>query len=135
MLQIIFLWALALAILNVSNAISLTALVHYHFWLLLQFSAIGMLCIKTKAQNEWDIIILRHLVYTSWFPFADLSLGKLPSVPRKFCPVGKLLPGVHVLVMDDKMNVEPVGVRGEVRIEGPSHFWTICLIRYHTVGP
>jgi acyl-coenzyme A synthetase/AMP-(fatty) acid ligase len=74
-------------------------------------------------------------VYTSWFLFADLSLRKLPSVPRKFCPVGKLLPGVHVLVMDDKLNVEPVGVMGEVRIEGPSRFWTICLIRDHTVRP
>lgn len=51
---------------------------------------------------------------------SDLSLGKLPSVPRKFCPVGKLLPGVQVLVMDDKMNVEPVGVRGEIYIKGPT---------------
>jgi hypothetical protein len=117
-----FFWALVAAILNISYANSLTAFVHYHFWLLLQFSAIGMLCIKTKAQNEWGNIILRHLVYTNWFPFADLSGGNLPSVPRKFCPVGKLLPGVHVLVMDDEMNVEPIGVRGEVRIEGPSHF-------------
>jgi hypothetical protein len=50
-LQIMFLWALAAAILNISNANSLTAFVHYHFWLLLQFSASGMLCVKTKAQN------------------------------------------------------------------------------------
>jgi hypothetical protein len=78
---------------------------------------------KTEAQNECGNIILRQLVCTNQFPFADLSLGKdLPSGPRKFCPAGKLLPGVHVLVMDDKMNVEPVGVRGEVDIEGPSHF-------------
>jgi acyl-coenzyme A synthetase/AMP-(fatty) acid ligase len=45
----------------------------------------------------------------------------LPSVSRKFCPVGKLLPGVHIIVMDAEMNVEPVGVRGEVCIEGPLH--------------
>ncbi|PNF30886.1 hypothetical protein B7P43_G06094 [Cryptotermes secundus] len=51
---------------------------------------------------------------------SDLSLGKLPSVPCKLCPVGKLLPFVHVLVMDDKQNVEPVGVRGEIYIKGPA---------------
>jgi len=51
---------------------------------------------------------------------ADLSLGKLPVEPRKFCPVGKLLPGVQVVVMDDNMAVQPTGVRGEVHITGPS---------------
>lgn len=126
---------LTAAILNISNENSLTAFVYYHLLLLLQFFAIGMLCIKTKAQNKWGNIIFRHLVYTSWFLFADLSLEKLPLVPCKFCPVGKLLPGVHVLVMDDKQNVEPVGVKGEVCIEGPSNFWTACLIRYNTVRP
>jgi len=41
--------------------------------------------------------------------------------PRKFCPVGKLLPGVQVVVMDDNMTVQPTGVRGEVHITaGPS---------------
>jgi acyl-coenzyme A synthetase/AMP-(fatty) acid ligase len=47
---------------------------------------------------------------------ADLSFGKLPVESRKFCPVGKLLPGVQVVVMDDDLNVKPVGVRGEVSI-------------------
>ena len=37
-----------------------------------------------------------------------------------FCPVGKLLPGVQVVVMDDNMTVQPTGVRGEVHIVGPS---------------
>lgn len=32
----------------------------------------------------------------------------------KFCPVGKLIPGIHVVVMDDQLNVKPVGVHGEV---------------------
>jgi hypothetical protein len=123
------------AILSISKGNSLTAFVRYNFWLLLQFSAVGMLCMKTEVQNECGTVILGHLVYTSQFPFADLSLGKLPSVPRKFCPVGKLLPGVHVLVMDDEMNVEPVGVSGEVRVEKPSHFSTIFHIRYHTLRP
>jgi hypothetical protein len=88
-----------------------------------------MLQIKTRAQNASSSIILWHFAYTCKFPFPDLSLGKLPSVPRKFCPVGKLLPGVQIVVMDAEMNVEPVGVRGEVRIEGFSHFWTVFLIR------
>jgi hypothetical protein len=34
--------------------------------------------------------------------------------PSKFCPVGKLLPGVEVVVMDDNMMTKPTGVRGEV---------------------
>jgi len=40
--------------------------------------------------------------------------------PLKFCPVGKLLPGVQVVVMDDNMTVQPTGVRGEVHVTGPS---------------
>ena len=40
--------------------------------------------------------------------------------PRKFCPVGKLLPGVQVVVMDDNMAVQPTGVRGEVHVTRPS---------------
>jgi non-ribosomal peptide synthetase component F len=35
---------------------------------------------------------------------------------RKFCPVGKPLPGVQVPVMDDQLNASAVGVRGEVCI-------------------
>jgi acyl-coenzyme A synthetase/AMP-(fatty) acid ligase len=56
-------------------------------------------------------------------------------VPRKFCPVGKLLPGVQIVIMDAEMNAEPVGVRGEVCIEGPSHFCTVFHIKYHIVSP
>lgn len=33
---------------------------------------------------------------------------------RKFCPVGKLFPGVHAVVMDENLNVKPVGEPGEV---------------------
>ena len=38
----------------------------------------------------------------------------MSSQPRKFCPVGKLLPGVHIVVMDEEFNVKPIGVKGEV---------------------
>ena len=33
---------------------------------------------------------------------------------RKFCPVGKLLPGVAVVIMNDELQPQPVGVAGEV---------------------
>ncbi len=32
----------------------------------------------------------------------------------KFCPVGKLLPGVQIVVLDDNLQPQPVGVPGEV---------------------
>ncbi len=39
---------------------------------------------------------------------------------RKFCPVGKLLPGVSVVIMDtedpDNLKMQPVGVPGEVYV-------------------
>jgi len=53
------------------------------------------------------------------FSCADLSLGKLHVEPSKFCPAGKLLPGVRIFVMDDNMNVQPIGITGEVCIMGP----------------
>lgn len=39
---------------------------------------------------------------------------------RKFCPVGKLLPGVYVAIMDDDLKPLPVGVSGEIFVGGPS---------------
>ena len=33
---------------------------------------------------------------------------------RKFCPVGKLLPGVYVAIMDENLKPLPVGLSGEV---------------------
>lgn len=35
---------------------------------------------------------------------------------RKFCPVGKPYDEVHVLILDDDLKLQPVGVYGEVRI-------------------
>ena len=32
----------------------------------------------------------------------------------KFAPVGKLCPGIHVAILDDDNNVQPVGLTGEV---------------------
>ncbi|PSN49701.1 hypothetical protein C0J52_05337 [Blattella germanica] len=36
---------------------------------------------------------------------SDLSLDKMSAQPRKFCPAGKLLPGVQIVVMDDEFNI------------------------------
>ena len=33
---------------------------------------------------------------------------------KKFCPVGQLLPGVSVVIMDNGLRSQPVGVPGEV---------------------
>ena len=33
---------------------------------------------------------------------------------QKFCPVGKLLPGVSVVIVDEAMQPQPVGIPGEV---------------------
>nr|CAD7402514.1 unnamed protein product [Timema cristinae] len=54
---------------------------------------------------------------------ADLS-GPKPQGPaqetRKFCPVGQLLPMVHIVIMDDEMTVKPVGAPGEIYVGGPT---------------
>ncbi|KAL9971921.1 hypothetical protein ACROYT_G018144 [Oculina patagonica] len=39
---------------------------------------------------------------------------------RKFCPVGKLLPGVYVAIMDENLKPLPVGVPGEIFVGGPA---------------
>ncbi|XP_049804567.1 uncharacterized protein LOC126248021 isoform X1 [Schistocerca nitens] len=50
---------------------------------------------------------------------ADLSVIPDPE-KRKFCPVGKLLPGVHVIIMDEEFNIKPVAVPGEIYVGGPT---------------
>ncbi|XP_066999059.2 uncharacterized protein [Anabrus simplex] len=50
---------------------------------------------------------------------ADLSEVSGPE-PRKFCPVGKLLPGVHIIILDDDQNIQPVGAPGEIYVGGPT---------------
>jgi acyl-coenzyme A synthetase/AMP-(fatty) acid ligase len=58
--------------------------------------------------------------------------------PRKFCPVGKLLPGVQIVVMDDNMAVQPIGVKGEVHIMEPSPYvfdsLTVKCNKQHVTG-
>ncbi|RZF48402.1 hypothetical protein LSTR_LSTR007569 [Laodelphax striatellus] len=51
---------------------------------------------------------------------ADISLSMATGEPRKFCPVGKLLPKVHAVVMDEKQNVKAIGEPGEIYIGGPT---------------
>jgi hypothetical protein len=45
---------------------------------------------------------------------------------KKFCPVGNLLPGVHVVIFDDEMQPQPVGVAGEVSINYHYHIF-FCI--------
>ncbi|XP_069130390.1 uncharacterized protein [Argopecten irradians] len=39
---------------------------------------------------------------------------------RKFCPVGRILPGVEVVILDDQHNPQPVGSSGEIYVGGPT---------------
>lgn len=43
-----------------------------------------------------------------------LKLSEKDDMKRKFCPVGKLLPGVYVAIMDDDLKPLPVALSGEV---------------------
>ena len=50
---------------------------------------------------------------------SDLTDDGSLDLKRTFCPVGKLLPGAGVLVLDDNMDEVPPGVQGEIFITGP----------------
>ncbi|RDD46798.1 Linear gramicidin synthase subunit D [Trichoplax sp. H2] len=39
---------------------------------------------------------------------------------RKFCPIGKPYDEVHVLILDDDLKQQPVGVYGEIYVGGPT---------------
>ncbi|KAK3100605.1 hypothetical protein FSP39_022476 [Pinctada imbricata] len=39
---------------------------------------------------------------------------------RKFCPVGRLLPGVHVVILNEESASQPVGASGEIYVGGPT---------------
>ncbi|XP_052077190.1 uncharacterized protein LOC127715191 [Mytilus californianus] len=39
---------------------------------------------------------------------------------RKFCPVGNILPGVNLVIMDKDQKVQPVGASGEIFVGGPT---------------
>ena len=50
---------------------------------------------------------------------SDLTSDASLDLKRPYCPVGKLLPRVGVLVLDDNMEEVPPGVQGEIFITGP----------------
>lgn len=52
-------------------------------------------------------------------PFQD-ELSDSDDKKRKFCPVGKLLPGVYVAIMDENLKPLPVGLSGEIFVGGPT---------------
>ncbi|VDI14878.1 Hypothetical predicted protein [Mytilus galloprovincialis] len=39
---------------------------------------------------------------------------------RKFCPVGNILPGVNLVIMDKDQKIQPVGASGEIFVGGPT---------------
>ncbi|KAJ7376866.1 hypothetical protein OS493_032015 [Desmophyllum pertusum] len=52
-------------------------------------------------------------------PFQN-ELSDSDDNKRKFCPVGKLLPGVYVAIMDENLKPLPVGLPGEIFVGGPA---------------
>ncbi|XP_046671522.1 mycosubtilin synthase subunit C-like, partial [Homalodisca vitripennis] len=50
---------------------------------------------------------------------ADLSDPQLDLSSRQFCPVGRLLTGVQVVVLDQDLNIKSVGEPGEIYVGGP----------------
>jgi len=54
------------------------------------------------------------IIMFSFFLF--LKLSEKDDMKRKFCPVGKLLPGVYVAIMDDDLKPLPVALPGEVNL-------------------
>lgn len=57
---------------------------------------------------------------------ADLSEGELEKritnigAVGKFCPVGKVIEGVHVVILDETLKQLPIGMPGEIYVGGPT---------------
>lgn len=51
---------------------------------------------------------------------ADISCTNQCIEPRQFCPVGKLFPGVHIIVFDENLNTKAPGEPGEIFVGGPT---------------
>lgn len=51
---------------------------------------------------------------------ADISCTSNCIEPRQFCPVGKLFPGVHMIVLDENLNTKATGEPGEIFVGGPT---------------
>lgn len=58
---------------------------------------------------------LTALEMVDWVNLLLMLFPQEELTKRKFCPVGKLLPGVTVLIMNSDLEPQPVGVSGEVR--------------------
>jgi len=52
---------------------------------------------------------------TAWYNKEKSNLKN-----TKFCPVGKLLPGVSVVILNEKEEPQPKGVSGEIYVAGPT---------------
>ncbi|XP_038055415.1 linear gramicidin synthase subunit D-like [Patiria miniata] len=49
----------------------------------------------------------------------NLLASGSPEKTQKFCPAGRLLPGAHVVILNDEMELQPVGSSGEIYVGGP----------------
>ncbi|XP_013419834.1 uncharacterized protein LOC106180401 [Lingula anatina] len=105
------------------NAEVLQEVVHLsHIWFCGEVVTIGLLdrCMKTmpwiRFFNLYSVSECHDVAV------ADLShfYQDMKLEGRKFCPVGKLLPGVKVVILDDQMKPQPVGVPGEIYVGGPT---------------
>ncbi|XP_077966537.1 uncharacterized protein LOC120348546 [Styela clava] len=55
-----------------------------------------------------------------WIDIKEQTSDVEALAKRKFAPVGKVLPGVHIYILDEELNIQPTGVTGEIYVGGPT---------------
>uniref|UniRef100_A0A914XZY2 Uncharacterized protein n=1 Tax=Panagrolaimus superbus TaxID=310955 RepID=A0A914XZY2_9BILA len=72
--------------------------------------------------------VLHHVQVVNLYSISechDVSVENLTEFykrgeERKYCPVGKLIPGVKLLILDTNLRKVPIGVPGEIYVAGPT---------------
>ncbi|CAC5423035.1 Uncharacterized oxidoreductase SA2266,Uncharacterized oxidoreductase MXAN_5909,Uncharacterized oxidoreductase SSP1627 [Staphylococcus saprophyticus subsp. saprophyticus ATCC 15305 _ NCTC 7292],Uncharacterized oxidoreductase Lmo0432,Uncharacterized oxidoreductase SAR2567,Uncharacterized oxidoreductase SACOL2488,Uncharacterized oxidoreductase Lin0452,Uncharacterized oxidoreductase SAS2370,Uncharacterized oxidoreductase SSP0419 [Staphylococcus saprophyticus subsp. saprophyticus ATCC 15305 _ NCTC 7292] [Mytilu len=72
---------------------------------------------QLKSLSDKNIYFHQNF-YTLYDLTIDLFQDALKT--RKFCPVGNILPGVNLVIMDKDQKVQPVGASGEIFVGGPT---------------
>ncbi|CAD5209355.1 unnamed protein product [Bursaphelenchus xylophilus] len=67
-----------------------------------------------------QIVNLYSISETHDVAVADLNEFFKKNEPRKFAPVGKVIPSVKVLILDQNQKKVPIGVPGEIFVSGPT---------------
>ncbi|CAD5206504.1 unnamed protein product [Bursaphelenchus okinawaensis] len=70
--------------------------------------------------SHCTIVNLYSISETHDVAVADLNDFFKKNEPRKFAPVGKVLPSVKVLILDQNQRRVPIGVPGEIFVCGPT---------------